>query len=125
MKNEQEITVAVVDDDASLCKALRRLLSGWDMQAVTYPSAEAFLEDAHRPPLDCLILDIQLGGMSGFDLREQLRATGCSLPIVFITAQDERETRDRALETGAAYVRKGEPGAALRQAILSAVGRPK
>ena len=66
MKKEKEITVAVVDDDASLCRALRRLLNAWDMRAVTYPSAEAFLEDVHRPTLDCLILDIQLGGMSGF-----------------------------------------------------------
>ena len=115
--------MAVVDDDAGLCKALGRLLRGWDMRAVTYPSAEAFLEDDHCPPLDCLILDIQLGGMSGFDLQEELRRSGCALPVIFITAHDAAETRDRALKTGAAYVRKEEPGALLREAILGAVGR--
>jgi FixJ family two-component response regulator len=64
MKPGGEITVAVVDDDAGLCRALSRLLRGWEMRAVAYPSAEAFLQDPHRPPLNCLILDIQLGGMS-------------------------------------------------------------
>ena len=123
MKHKREITVAVVDDDASLCKALRRLLSAWDIRAVTYPSAEAFLEDVHRPPLDCLILDIQLGGMSGFELEEELRETSCSVPVIFITAHDAAETRERALETGAAYVRKAEPGEVLHDAILQAVGR--
>ena len=123
MKKEKEITVAVVDDDASLCRALRRLLNAWDMRAVTYPSAEAFLEDVHRPTLDCLILDIQLGGMSGFDLEEELRETSPHVPIVFITAHDVAETRERALETGAAYVCKAEPGEVLRDVILQAVGR--
>lgn len=117
--------MAVVDDDTSLCKALRRLLSAWEMRAVTYPSAEAFLEDFPPPPLDCLILDIQLGGMSGFDLEEELRETGCVVPVIFITAQDVAETRERALETGAGYVRKAEPGEVLRDAILQAVGQQR
>ena len=125
MKNAGEITVAVVDDDASLCRALGRLLRGWGMQAVTYPSAEAFLEDAHAPRLDCLVLDIQLGGMSGFELTEELRTSGSCLPVIFITGHDTAETRERALETRAAYVRKGEPGVALREAILRVVGRSR
>lgn len=125
MRDEEEgpINVAVVDDDVSLCKALRRLLSAWDMRAVTYPSAEAFLEDVHRSALDCLILDVQLGGMSGFDLEARLRETGVPVPIIFITAHDTPETHERALSTGAAYVRKAEPGVVLREAILRAVGR--
>ena len=122
MKYEGEITVAVVDDDVSLCKALHRLLRGWGMQAVTYPSAEAFLEDVHPPRLDCLVLDIQLGGMSGFQLQQELQASGSRLPVIFITAHDETETRDRALKTGCvAYLRKVEPGETLREAILRAV----
>lgn len=123
MDPERKITVAVVDDDTSLLRALRRLLSAWDMRAVTYGSAEAFLRDVRRPTLDCLVLDIQLGGMSGFDLEEALRETGSPVPVVFITAHDAAETRERALETGAAYVRKAEPGDVLRDAILHAVGR--
>lgn len=125
MIREWEITVAVVDDDASLCKALRRLLRAWDMRAVTYPSAEAFLEEDPRPRFDCLILDIQLGGRSGFELQAELRQTGCSLPVVFITAHDTAEAREKALDTGAAYVRKADPGDALRGAILRAVARQR
>ena len=116
--------MAVVDDDASLCKALRRLLRGWGMRALTYPSAEAFLGDVHPPRLNCLVLDIQLSGMSGFELQEKLRASGSGLPVIFITAHDEAETRERALKTGCvAYLRKAEPGQTLREAILRAVGR--
>jgi len=121
MKYEGEIMVAVVDDDASLCKALRRLLRGWGMQAVTYPSAEAFLGDVHPPRLDCLVLDIQLSGMSGFELQQELQACGSRLPVIFITAHDETETRERALKSGCvAYLRKAEPGEVLREAILRA-----
>ena len=104
--------MAVVDDDTSLCKALRRLLSAWEMRAVTYPSAEAFLEDFPPPPLDCLILDIQLGGMSGFDLEEELRETGCVVPVIFITAQDVAENprasaRDRSRLRSQGGTRRG------------------
>lgn len=113
--------MAVVDDDSSLCKALARLLSAWNIRATTYGSAEAFLQDLNRPVFDCLILDIQLGGMSGFDLEKQLRKTCCDIPVVFITAQDVAETRARALAIGAAFVRKAEPGEVLHAAILQAV----
>ena len=111
-------TVIWVDDS-------RRLLSAWDMRAVTYPSAEAFIGDVHRPPFDCLILDIQLGGMSGFDIQEQLRKTDSPVPVVFITAHDAAETRERALDTGVAYIPKAEPGVVLREAILRAARRPE
>ena len=55
--------VAVVDDDESLCRSVGRLLRAAGIEAVTYGSAEAFLEDAKRPQFDCLLLDVQLGGM--------------------------------------------------------------
>lgn len=123
MKNREKINVAVVDDDASLCKALSRLLDAWNMNATTYPSAEAFLEDASRPAFDCLVLDIQLSGMSGFDLQDRLRGAGRAVPVVFITSHEAVETRDRALTSGAGYVRKSEPGVKLRDAIVRLVGR--
>ena len=63
--------------------------------------------------------------MSGFDLEEELRETGRVVPVIFITAQDVAETRGRALETGAGYVRKAEPGEVLRDAILQAVGQQR
>jgi FixJ family two-component response regulator len=74
--------VAVVDDDESLNRSLARLLRASGIHPVTYLSAESFLDDAKRPEFDCLILDIQLGGISGIELCERLAATGSTTPVV-------------------------------------------
>jgi FixJ family two-component response regulator len=116
--------VAVVDDDDSLCRSLRRLLRTAGFQAVTYHSAEAFLADAKRPDFDCVILDILLPGMSGIELRKQLRTEGWTIPVIFNTAHDEPEIRGRAIESGcAAYLLKTAPGEAILNAIAGAVNR--
>lgn len=125
MDDAGRITVGVVDDDNSVCKAVGRLLRGWNMRAATYSSAESFFRDADLPSLDCLILDIHLPGMTGFDVQREVRNTGSTLPIIFLTADDVADSRDRALKSGAEYLRKEEPGVRLQEAILRAVGRPR
>lgn len=90
------------------------------MYSRTYRSAEDFLLDTANSECDCLILDIQLGGMSGIELNERLRASGSTTPVIFITAQDEPEKRERALRSGCvAYLRKSEPA----EVILAAIAR--
>ena len=117
--------VAIVDDDESACRALGRLLRAEGIQAVGYLSAEAFLADAKRPLFDCLVLDIELGGMSGIDLHRQLNASGSSTPVIYVTAHDEPETREAAQAAGcAAYFRKTSPGGEVLQAIRRAA-QPK
>jgi len=114
--------VAVVDDDESLCRSLARLLRAAGIDSVAYSSAEGFLGDASRRRFDCLVLDIQLGGMSGVELAEKLADAGSSTPVVFVTAHDEPETRARALRAGcAAYLRKSDPGEALLEALRQAI----
>ena len=116
--------VAIVDDDPSVCRALRRLLASARIEAATFPSAAAFLASGRLPEAACLVLDIHLGGMSGFDLQEHLAAAGARLPIIFITAHDDLPTRERARRSGAvAYLRKPFDEAALLEAIAQAVGR--
>jgi FixJ family two-component response regulator len=118
MNCTEQISVAIVDDDASTCKAVSRLLCAAGMRSVAYASAEAFLDNDSKPGPDCLILDIQLGRMSGFDLQRQLALAGRTVPIIFITAHDEPETRERAQRLGcAAYLRKTDPGQAVIDAI--------
>ena len=113
--------VGVVDDDESVCRALSRLLRAEGIQPVSYLSAEAFLADTKRPLFDCLVLDIQLGGMSGVDLHRQLQASGSSTPVIYITAHDEPETRELAQAAGcAAYFRKTAPGQDVLRAIRRA-----
>jgi FixJ family two-component response regulator len=118
MSSATPIYVAVVDDDESLCRSLGRLLRAAGIQPVTYSSAEAFLADAKHPQFDCLVLDIQLGGMSGLELQRQLATSGETTPVIFITAHDDLEARAEAEAAGcAAYFRKIDSGALVLAAI--------
>ena len=114
--------VAVVDDDESLCRSMARLLRAAGMEAVIYRSAEDFLEDTNRPKFGCLLLDVQLGGMSGIELNQRLSATGSTTPVIYITAHPETEIRAKALQTACvAYLRKTEPTEVLLGALRKAI----
>jgi FixJ family two-component response regulator len=118
--------IAVVDDDDSVCRSFGRLLRTAGFQPVTYASAEAFLEDTKRPRFDCLVLDIQLGGISGLELSQRLSALHDSTPVVFITAHDDPGVRVQAEASGCAgYFRKTDPGALVLAAITRAVNPEK
>jgi FixJ family two-component response regulator len=117
-------TVCVVDDDAPLRRALSRLLRSAGYSVEAFGTAEDFLAAPHEPAPDCLVLDIHLGSMSGFDLHERLSASGLSIPTVFITGHDDAFTRERARRAGAAgYVRKPFDEADLVAAIQAALSR--
>jgi FixJ family two-component response regulator len=74
MSSTKQTYVAVVDDDEKLCQSFGRLLRAAGLQPITYPSAEAFLADTKQPRFDCLVLDVQLEGMSGIELAQRLTA---------------------------------------------------
>ncbi len=117
-------TVYVVDDDAPLLRALQRLLRSVGFAVETFGTAEDLLAAKHIPMADCLVLDIHLGELSGFDLHDRLRTAGHSIPTVFITGHDDAVTRERARRVGAAgYVRKPFEEATLVAAIESALAR--
>jgi len=102
--------IAVIDDDESVCRALRRLVRAFGMDAETFASGQEFIDLITAMPsfhADCLVLDLQMPGMNGFEVQERLAGLGHRLPIVFITAYDEEGARERALAAGAvAFVRK-------------------
>jgi FixJ family two-component response regulator len=124
MSRNQNIYVAVVDDEPSVCRSLNRFLRAADFQSITYLSAEEFLADTKHPQFDCLVLDIQLKGMSGLDLHRRLSAVKDRTPVVFITALDEPEVRAQAEALGcAAYLRKTDSGADIVAAINRAIGQ--
>jgi FixJ family two-component response regulator len=111
-------SIAVVDDDESICTALARLLRASSYQVKTYASGEALLGDPAHRDLNFLVLDVQLQGMSGFELRDRLAAEGMLPPIAFITAHDEPASRERAWKGRCvAYLRKPFPGERLLDAI--------
>jgi FixJ family two-component response regulator len=112
--------VGIVDDDESLCKALKRHLQSVGLRAETFGSAEEFIRSPHLPYTACLILDVVMPGLSGLDLQRNLAAGNQSIPIIFITAHDEENMRKQAVELGAvAFLRKPVSGQALVSTINS------
>jgi FixJ family two-component response regulator len=122
MSSTAPLYVAVVDDDEQVCRSLARLLRAAGMQPIAYASAEAFLADTKCPDFHCLVLDIQLGGMSGIELAQRLIAVGRHTPIIFITAHHDPESRAAAEALGcSAYFRKTDPGTDVLEAIRRVV----
>jgi two-component system CheB/CheR fusion protein len=120
--SQTQPVVAIVDDDVAIQRALARLLytAGW--QAVTFPSAEAFLQTGIEASPDCLMLDVWLPGMTGVELLEHLAATGSTLPAVIITGRDDLQMRMRAMQAGAvAYLLKPLDEQDLLQALQKAL----
>ncbi len=110
--------VAVVENNPSMLKAIERLLLGHGFVVKPYASAEAFLEHATPNELNCLVLDIHLGDMSGIQLRRRLAAAGCTIPVIFMTASDCPATHREAVETGClACLPKPFSGSSLLHAI--------
>jgi FixJ family two-component response regulator len=113
-------SVAVIDGDASSRVAMSRLLRGMGFEPSAYNSAENFLADPAHETFACLLLDLHLPGMSGLELQRQLLAAGNLTPLIFVTAQDDSAARERAIQNGAKFFRKVDPGAAIIDALRRA-----
>jgi FixJ family two-component response regulator len=102
--------IAIVDDDVSVCRALKRLVRSLGMDAETFVSGQEFIDVLEAMPSsdpDCVVLDVQMPGMNGLEVQERLARRGHLLPVIFITAHDDSVGRERALAAGAvAYLRK-------------------
>ncbi len=105
--------IVVVDDDESFGRAIGRLLKASGFKVMVYPSAEAFLAASEATP-DCLVLDVEMRGISGLELQRQLLSVGRMVPAIFVTAHEEPEVREKATELKcAAYFRKPVNGKLL------------
>jgi FixJ family two-component response regulator len=114
--------IVVVEDDASMSQAIERILRAGGFAAVTFASAEAALEADAATTADCLILDIRLPGMSGFELYRRLAHSDEQLPAIFITAHDEPPVREEAERMGArSYLAKPFSGRTLLDAVTQAI----
>jgi|SRR5215469_4506281 len=83
--------ISIVDDDISVRKALHRLIRSAGLEVLVFTSAEEFLNSAHLRKADCLILDVQLPGMSGIELLHHLKTHKYEVPVIFITAHGSDE----------------------------------
>src|SRR5262252_4019033 len=115
-------TVVVVDDDREMTRAIERLLKASGLRAVTFHSGEALLAGDASATADCLILDVNMPGLSGFELRSRLVALGVRVPVIFITAYDDQASRARAAASGAAgYLAKPFQSEALLAVLAGAL----
>ena len=115
--------ISVVDDDPSMLIGIENLLSAYGFATEVFYSAESFLDKFFKTPggIDCVVVDIHLGGMSGIDLWRQLKISNSSLPVIFMTAFDDEAMRRRALDEGCvAYLRKPFPSHLLINALEKA-----
>jgi FixJ family two-component response regulator len=114
--------VAVVDDDPSMLKAAADLLDARGFSVSLSTSAEEFLDSGEAEHVDCLLLDIHLGGLSGIELRQRLSALHPTLPVIFMTALDDDIVRQQALGVGCvACLRKPFPARQLIDALDRAI----
>jgi FixJ family two-component response regulator len=114
--------IFVVDDDAAVRRAVRRLLLGLRHPVRLFGSAEQFLSDTDLGSQGCLILDVRLPGMTGPQLQQRLGDLKWELPVIFITAHEDPHSRDAALRNGAvAYLPKPFPGDALLTSVRRAL----
>ena len=117
--------VYIVDDDESVRKSLARLMRSAGYDAETFASAEEFLAQSPRPP-GYLVLDVQLPGMDGLELQQELLESGNKIPITFITAHDNERLRNKAMASGAkAFLRKPFDDYTLLDTIQSFLGPGK
>jgi FixJ family two-component response regulator len=93
--------ISIVDDDQSMGRMLARIIESAGLKVAVFTSAEEFLDSGQLHDSACLVLDVDLPGMSGLQLQQQLKDAGQGIPIIFISGQGTELTRERALKAGA------------------------
>ena len=113
--------VAIVEDDPSVQTGLKRLLNASGFKTETFNSGEAFLDRYSAAKPACVVLDINLGGISGIETRRRLIANGAEIPVIYMSAFDNATTRREATASGCvAFLQKPFPGIALIDSIRTA-----
>ena len=98
---KKQAIISIVDDDAAFRESTKQLVRSLGHESHAFASGEEFLASTKRLGTDCLILDMQMPGMSGVELQSHLNSLGMELPVIFIAAAAEPAGRARALAAGA------------------------
>ena len=121
---ESRRLVVIVDDDELVRESLNGLMKAAGFPALTFASAEEFLNSGEQEHTACLIADICMPGMSGLDLQSRLNKDNFRIPIIFITAQGDEKMRMQALRAGAVeFLAKPFDDEALLDSIRAALNR--
>lgn len=121
-KSDAKGFIAVVDDDESIRRTTSFLLESFGFRAAAFESAESFLKCGQLHDTLCLILDVRMPGMNGFELQRELAAADYGIPIVFITCYEDAESRGQAIQAGAvAFLSKPFKDEQLLRTVRSAL----
>jgi FixJ family two-component response regulator len=119
---QKQFPIVIVEDDEGMRQAIARLLRAAGYATAAFESAEALLAASVAGRAACLVLDVRLPGISGFDLRRRLANGGTNVPVIFVSAHDEPAMRETAVRIGAeAYLHKPFSRSALLEAISRVV----
>jgi FixJ family two-component response regulator len=119
-------TVFIIDDDASVCKSLSRLLRAAGYETETFTSAEQFLKREHGSGTGCIVLDVRMPGLSGVDLQDKLSKADYSMPIIFITGHGNIPMSVQAMKKGAVdFLTKPFDDDELLQAVENAIEKDR
>jgi len=114
--------ISIVDDDQSIREAMESLIRSVGFRTEVFASAEDFLKWKERESTACLILDVRLPGISGLELQRLLTSIRSRIPVIFITAHGDAQTRERAIAAGAVeFLQKPFSEEALLDAVRAAL----
>ena len=117
--NTEGPLVYIVDDDASIRRAMKRFINSAGLSVKTFSSARSFLDYESISTHACIIADVKMPEIGGIELVRELRHRGCRLPVIIVTAFDNEETRELAHKAGVAgYFRKPVDAHALLDAVF-------
>ena len=119
---QSTLAVAAVDDDRRVRESVQSVLESAGYEAVTFESAEAFLDSGVLSRVICVLADVRLPGIDGIELQHRIRAARPTLPVIFMTAHDDDGIRQRALQDGAvAFLVKPFDGGELLEHVARAM----
>lgn len=119
---QSDVVIRIVDDDDAIRRALRRLIESMGMRVETFASPEELLAHDLEADTGCLLLDVKLPGMDGFELHERIVEDGNDIPVIFITAHPHEASRARAEQADAvAFLEKPFDDDMLLAAIREAL----
>lgn len=93
--------IFIVDDDESVCRALKTLLQTFDFEVKAFNSAKSFFDAVPNEEPGCLVLDIHMPVVDGWSMQKQIFNSGSKRPVIFISAEKQENARDQALKVGA------------------------
>jgi len=124
MTNVLEPVIWIVDDDPAVRRALGRLVESVGLRAEAFATPEEFLSSGPAREVGCLLLDIQLPGMDGFELHDRMVKAGMRVPVIFITAHPDIHSRAKARrEDVVAFLKKPFDDQTLFDALELALDR--